>query len=102
MHIIELTEKMNLFVTSKGWYKYNSKKPQTPKNLAISLVLEANEILEYFQWSDSCTDMSALAGELADVTLYLFQLASVTHIDLEKAVLDTLSVNQARSWDVTT
>ena len=100
MQISELTEKMNLFVKSKGWYKSTSKKPQTPKNLAISIALEASEILEYFQWSESCTDRAGLAAELADVTLYILQLAFVTNIDLEKAVSDKLLENQARSWDI--
>ena len=40
----------------------------------------------------------ALAGELADVALYLLQLASITGIDLEQAILDKLEVNQDRQW----
>ncbi len=44
-------------------------------------------------------DQAALAGELADVALYLLQLAKVTDIDLEQAVLDKLRVNYSRSWE---
>ena len=45
------------------------------------------------------SDPDALAGELADVSLYLLQLASVTGIDLERAILDKLDVNYTRTWD---
>ena len=39
-----------------------------------------------------------MASELADVALYLLQLASVTGIDLEQAILDKLAVNHTREW----
>ena len=94
-----LTEAMHEFVSSKGWYDGNSKRPQTPRNLAISLSLEAGEVLELFQWREDLPDEIALAGELADVMLYLMQLASVCDIDLGKAVLDKLDVNHLREWD---
>ncbi len=45
-------------------------------------------------------DKDALSGELADVTLYLLQLASVCGIDLEQAVLTKLASNATRQWDV--
>jgi 8-oxo-dGTP diphosphatase len=100
MDIQQLTAEMHRFVNSKGWYAPDSKRPQTPRNLAISLSLEAAEILEHFQWRDEAKDKAELAGELADVTLYLLQLASVTGIDLEQAVLEKLEVNATREWDV--
>ncbi len=100
MDIKELTQRMNAFVESKGWYAADSKRPQTPKNLSISLALEAAEIMEHFQWREDAKDKDELASELADVTLYLLQLASVTGIDLEQAVLKKLEVNQSREWDV--
>jgi NTP pyrophosphatase (non-canonical NTP hydrolase) len=99
MDIKELTDRMNELVRSKGWYDENSKRPQTPRNLAISLALEAAEILEHFQFREHARDKEELAGELADVALYLLQLASVTDIDLEKAVLDKIEVNKTREWD---
>ncbi|GAB4434767.1 MAG: nucleotide pyrophosphohydrolase [Anaerolineales bacterium] len=98
MDIQTLTEKMHAFVRSKGWYKPDSKRPQTPRNLSISLALEAAEILEHFQWNEDF-DKDELADELADVTLYLLQLASIAEIDLEKAVLKKLEVNEKREWD---
>ncbi len=99
MDIKQLTEEMNRFVRSKGWYGENSKRPQTPRNLSISLALEAAEILEHFQWRDEVKDKEELASELADVALYLFELASVTGIDLEQAMLKKLEINKTREWD---
>ncbi len=89
---------MHAFVESKGWYADDSPKPQTPRNLATSLVLEAAEVLEHFQWREDARDKEALAGELADVALYLLQLASISDIDLEQAILDKLSENRDREW----
>lgn len=98
MELKELEAHMHQFVGSKGWYAPDSPKPQSPRNLAISLVLEASEVLEHFQWREECADREALAGELADVALYLLQLASISGIDLEQAVLDKLALNQTRDW----
>lgn len=99
MDIHDLTARMHSFVRSKGWYEPDGKRPQTARNLAVSLSLEASEVLEHFQWQDDPADKDSLAGELADVTLYLLQLASVTGIDLEKAVLEKLDKNSTRQWD---
>lgn len=100
MDIKDLTARMHAFVRSKGWYEPDSQRPQTPRNLAISLSLEANEVLEHFQWREDLRDKDELASELADVTLYLLQLASVTGIDLEQAILKKLETNARREWDV--
>ncbi len=99
MDIQTLEQAMHAFVESKGWYKPDSPKPQTPKNLAVSLVLESSEVLEHFQWSENSNDKAELAAELADVMLYLLQLASISDIDLGQAVLDKLQTNQQRRWD---
>ncbi|MCS7011370.1 MAG: GNAT family N-acetyltransferase [Anaerolineales bacterium] len=95
----EWTARIHAFVRSKGWYEPESPRPQTPRNLAISLSLEANEVLEHFQWHDQPQNQDELASELADVALYLLQLASVTKIDLEQAILKKLEMNMERSWD---
>lgn len=101
-NIDELTEEMDKFVASKGWYLPDSKRPQTPKNIALSLVLEASEVLEHFQWSEDNVDTNKLAGELADVALYLFQLSRICNINLETAVNDKLKENYKREWDQNT
>lgn len=99
MDITELTQHMHDFVRAKGWYDPGTPRPQTPRNIAISISVEAAEILEHFQWNGEIEDRDALAGELADVMLYLLQLASVSGIDLERAVMDKLALNYNRTWD---
>jgi NTP pyrophosphatase (non-canonical NTP hydrolase) len=104
MNIRQLTEEMNRFVRSKGWYDKNSPRPQTPRNLAVSLMLESAEVLEHFQWDSQASTSgdpvrdAALEEELADVALYLLQLASVLGIDLEQATLRKLEKNYSRHW----
>ena len=99
MDIRELTTEMNRFVESQGWYEANSPRPQTLRNLAISLCLEGAEILEHFQWNDSAENSEGLAEELADVALYLLQIACVAEIDLEAAILQKLNQNYQRTWN---
>jgi NTP pyrophosphatase (non-canonical NTP hydrolase) len=98
MDLAELTLEMHNFVRAMGWYEPGSPRPQTPRTLAISLVLEAAEVLEHFQWQEAAPDQNALASELADVALYLLQLASLSGIDLESAILAKLEENYRRSW----
>lgn len=99
MDLKELTEEMNRFVTAKGWYGPGTSRPQTPRNLASSLVIEAAEVLEHFQWGEQ--PRPGIEEELADVTLYLLQLASLLDVDLEKAVLSKLHRNYTRTWPAT-
>ena len=98
MDLGELTAAMHCFVEAKGWYAHDSPKPQSPRNLASSLVIEAAEVLELFQWSEEPPEAEALGSELADVVLYLLQLASLSGIDLERAVLEKLEANYGRAW----
>jgi len=98
MDLIQLTQEMHRFVESKGWYVPGSPRPQTGRNLAVSLMIEAAEVLEHYQWSEDLKDTDALASELADVALYLLQLASVNDIDLEGAILRKLQENAERNW----
>ncbi|MBN1259103.1 MAG: nucleotide pyrophosphohydrolase [Anaerolineae bacterium] len=91
----ELTDDMNRFVTAMGWYDADTDIVQNPRNIAISLALEAAEVLEHFQWHEEA-HASALAEELADVALYLLQLAYLTGIDLEQAIHDKLAINYER------
>jgi NTP pyrophosphatase (non-canonical NTP hydrolase) len=96
MDLKQLTDEMHRFVQSKGWYADDSPRPQTPRNLAVSLALEAAEVLEHFQWGEHADP--EIEEELADTALYLLQLASLLGIDLEHAVLEKLKTNYARRW----
>jgi NTP pyrophosphatase (non-canonical NTP hydrolase) len=99
MDITELTKAMHDFVRTMGWYEADSPRPQTLRNLAVSLNLEASEVLEHFQWDENLKDPNSFSDELADVMLYLLQIASVSGIDLEKAILNKLEKNYHRKWD---
>jgi NTP pyrophosphatase (non-canonical NTP hydrolase) len=68
--------------------------------LAISLVLEATEVLEHFQWTNTGQSVeraqerhAGLEEELADVAVYLIELCDVVGVDLEKAILNKLERN---------
>jgi len=97
MDLADLTRRMHAFVESKGFYAPDSKHPQTPENLAKSLVIEAAEVLELFQWGERPAP-EALGSELADVFLYLLQLADLSGIDLGQATLNKLNFNRDREW----
>ncbi len=99
MDLSQLTAEMHRFVRAKGWYEPDSPRPQTPRNLAISLALEAAEVLEHVQWQEEPANRDEFAAELADVALYLLQLASLSGIDLEGAILDKLAHNYQRRWE---
>jgi len=86
--IKDLTIKINQWVAERGW-----EPAQKPKDLAISLSLEAAEVLEHFQWKNEKKvakhireNKEELADELADVAIYLLKLADKTKIDLKEAV----------------
>jgi NTP pyrophosphatase (non-canonical NTP hydrolase) len=98
MDLAQLTQEMHRFVKDQGWYDEGTPKPQIERNLAISLVIEASEVLELYQWTDNPNQKDELSGELADVALYLLQLASISGINLEDAILDKLQENYKRQW----
>lgn len=91
----DVQQAMDAFVRARGWYDEGSAKPQTPRNLAASMALEAGEALEHFQWSETC-DPVAVGDELADVVLYAAQLANVLGVDLAEAVRGKLDRNERR------
>jgi 8-oxo-dGTP diphosphatase len=99
MDVAQLTKRMHDFVGAMGWYELDSPRPQTLRNLAISLNLEAAEVLEHFQWDENLKDPQSFSDELADVMLYLLQLASLSGINLEEAILAKLEKNYQRKWD---
>ena len=95
MDINEIKNRMDEFVRNRGWYGPNSQKPQSGKNLSISLAIEASELLECFQWNDRA-DARGVEDELADVVLYAAQIANIMEIDLEAAIERKLASNQER------
>lgn len=94
----DVSRAMAEFVAQKGWYGDQSARPQTPRNLATSMAIEAGELLECFQWSE-LAPLDRVADELADVMLYAIQLANVLELDIEEAIVAKLERNRHREWD---
>ncbi len=97
MEIRELQAVVDDFVREKGFYAPDSPHVQSPRNLAVSLALEAAEVLQHYQWSEQA-DSAAVADELADVLNYVLQMAHLLDVDLEQAVLAKLERNRGRRW----
>lgn len=83
--LVDLKNKIDEFVTERDWDQFHS-----PGNLAKSISIEANELLECFQWSDDNYDINAVKEELADVINYCIQMASKLDLDIHEIVLDKL------------
>ena len=97
MDIEELQKKLRAFAAARDWQRY-----QTPKNLAMAMVVEAAELVEIFQWSTAEESMAIqqdaarhqhLGEEIADVLLYLVQIADHSGIDIAAAVERKLALN---------
>lgn len=87
-----IQEKVIKFRDDRNWKQFH-----TPKDLAISLSLEAAELLEVFQWSGADTSAEGkkekIAEELADVLLYSLLMADVTGLDVKEIMLKKLAKN---------
>ncbi|MDW7661637.1 MAG: nucleotide pyrophosphohydrolase [Bacillota bacterium] len=78
------------FREARDWKQFH-----TPENLAKSIVIEAGELLEHFQWGDAY-EIDELQDELADVLIYSFLLAESVGADIEEIILKKLERNQKR------
>lgn len=95
-----LTEALRRFAAVRDWDKFH-----TPKNLAMSLMIEAAEVAEHFQWDDGGTSdtmpidgpkRDAIALEIADTLLYLVRLSDRLGIDPIAAAVKKLAINAER------
>lgn len=84
----ELEMKIKTFVEEREWKKYH-----TPENLAKSISIEANELLECFQWSNTEYDLEDVKDELADVFNYCIQLATVLNLDVKEIIIKKMEKN---------
>ena len=80
----ETIDRIRKFTTDRDWEQYH-----TPANLAKSISIEANELLECFQWSNDF-DKIHVCEELADVLSYCIMLADKLDVSIEEIVLDKL------------
>jgi len=72
-----LKQRIEKFNKDRDWDQFH-----TPSNLSKSISIEANELLECFQWSDDNYDIEAVKEELADVMNYCIQLSQVLNVDI--------------------
>lgn len=98
--IEELQEKYAEFKKKRDWEKFHQ-----PKNIAMSISIEAAELMELFQWKDNVSIekiksdeelMSGIREELADVILYSLSMAQRLDIDVDSAVEQKLEENKER------
>jgi NTP pyrophosphatase (non-canonical NTP hydrolase) len=93
----QVREDLRAFVTERAWDAFHN-----PKDLALSLAIEAGELLEVFQWRDvqaadlAPEDRARIAEEVADVVLYAMLLADKAGIDLPEALAAKLARNRAK------
>ena len=98
--IKQLRDEVRNFVDERDWNKYHH-----PKELAISIVIEAAELLEIFQWDekvdiqdikDDEKTMGKIKEEIADVMMYVLCLANQLDLDLSEAILAKLKKNHTK------
>ncbi len=93
-----LIEELRLFRDNRGW-----KTNHNPKNLAVSVVIEASELLEHFQWKSekesrylSQSEENKVIEEMADVFIYLLYLSEELNVDLVSAAFNKMNKNSLR------
>jgi NTP pyrophosphatase (non-canonical NTP hydrolase) len=96
--IKELTDKIIDFNQARDWKQFHN-----PKDLALSLVLEAAEVMEHFQWknSEEMTEYlknhkNDVGEELADVLYWVLLMSHDLDIDIKKAFIDKMIKNEAK------
>ena len=98
--VADLCDLIHRFVEERDWKQFHS-----PKNLSMSLAIEAAELMEHFQWIDAAESrrvadepakLAAVRDEMADVLCYLLALANELNVDLAAAVRDKLVKNAAK------
>jgi len=95
-----LESKIQAFADKRDWGRFHN-----PKNLAMALAGETGELIAEFQWltaaqsersSLSVEKLKAIELEIADVAIYLIHLAATLEIDVFKAVLCKMEINESR------
>ena len=96
--LTQIRRKIRKFRDERDWMQFHN-----PKNLACSISIEANELLEHFQWCSSEQSLSValkkkseIAHEIADVAIYLIELADNLGIDLAESIGEKLAHNSEK------
>ena len=87
----ETIDRIRKFTEDRDWDQFHS-----PANLAKSIVIEAAELLECFQWNDEEYDIQHVKEELADVIVYCQNLMDKLEIDADEIINMKMSQNEAK------
>ncbi len=87
----ETIARIRKFTEDRDWDQFH-----TPANLAKSISIEANELLECFQWSDTEYDLDHVKEELADVIVYCRNLLDKLDLDEDAIVNEKMGKNEAK------
>ena len=87
----ETIDRIRRFTTDRDWDQFHS-----PANLAKSISIEANELLECFQWSDTDYDISHVKEELADVLVYCRDMLDKLGLDEDEIINAKMTMNEAK------
>lgn len=87
----ETIDRIRKFSEDRDWDQFHS-----PANLAKSISIEANELLECFQWDEDHFDMNEVKEELADVLVYCRDMLDKLGLDEDEIVNDKMSKNEAK------
>ena len=87
----ETINRIRKFTEDRDWDQFHS-----PANLAKSIVIEAAELLECFQWSDEEYDLQHVKEELADVIVYSQNLLDKLGLDSDEIVNMKMTMNEAK------
>lgn len=98
MEYSDIIVALQQFRDARGWKKYHNL-----KDLALSVNLEASEILEIFQWQDEKVSLEAtqkahLKEEIADTLIYLFYMADQLKMDPYEEIVKKIKINEGRHW----
>ena len=86
-------ERIRRFTEDRDWDQFHS-----PANLAKSIVIEAAELLECFQWDDESFDLQHVKEELADVIVYSQNLLDKLGLDADEIVRQKMAYNRGRPY----
>lgn len=87
----ETIERIRRFTEDRNWDQFHS-----PANLAKSISIEANELLECFQWDEENYDIEHVKEELADVLVYCRNLLDKLELDEDEIVNEKMSRNEQK------
>lgn len=87
----ETIERIRKFSEDRDWDQFHS-----PANLAKSISIEANELLECFQWDENNYDINEVKEELADVIVYCQDMLDKLGLDIDEIVNDKMAKNESK------